>query len=268
MSSGGRATGGRIAAADWTSPVVGVLGGLGPAATATFLDVLVRATEASCDQEHLDLLVSQHSSTPDRTSRILDPGAPDPGPVIARDAQMLERAGAGVLVLPCNTAHHFVAGIREATSVPFVSIVEATVSAADRAISAGAVSDRVAPGASVGRVGVFATEGNICAGVYQDALTAAGLDPVVPDEALQRDVNTLIYDQVKANAPVDRRLFERCVQRAVDAGADVVVLGCTELSVIYDQHGFRGDPRLVDSLTELARATVQAAGKPLSPAFA
>src|SRR5690625_3024303 len=83
--------GGRLDAADWSRPVVGVLGGLGPAATSVFLDVLIRATVAGSDQEHLDLLVSQHSTTPDRTAGILDPGAPDPGPVIVRDAVMLQR---------------------------------------------------------------------------------------------------------------------------------------------------------------------------------
>lgn len=241
--------------ASWSAPVVGVLGGLGPAATAVFLDLLVRATDAACDQEHLDLLVSQHSTTPDRTAHILDPGAADPGPVIARDAVMLERAGVGLLVLPCNTAHHFVRGIREATTVPFVSIVDVTADAAARAVGPG------------GTVAVFATEGNVHAHVYQDALEARELRALVPGTELQARVNTLIYDQVKANRPVDRDLFEQCVDQAVADGAGTVVLGCTELSVIYDQHGFRGDQRLTDSLTQLARQSVLHAGKRLSPAF-
>ncbi|MCT2178728.1 amino acid racemase [Brachybacterium muris] len=250
------ATGGQLDPASWTSPVVGVLGGLGPAATAVFLDLLVRATDAGTDQEHLDLLVSQHSSTPDRTARILDPTAADPGPVIARDAVMLERAGARLLVLPCNTAHHFVQGVREATTIDFVSIVEATAEVAARRV------------AGSGRpVAVFATEGNIRAEVYQHALAEHGAEALVPDRGLQDQINTLIYEQVKANRPVDRDLFERCIRAAGEAGAGTVVLGCTELSVIYDQHGFRGDDRLVDSLTVLAEQTVLAAGKGLAPAF-
>nr|WP_283774589.1 amino acid racemase [Brachybacterium equifaecis] len=239
---------------DWAHPVVGVLGGLGPAATAVFLDVLVRATLAGSDQEHLDLLVSQHSSTPDRTRGILDHGAPDPGPVIARDAVMLERAGVDLLVLPCNTAHHYARQVEAATSVPFVSIVEATVREAARR-----TGDRP--------VAIFATEGNIRARVYQDALEAAGLQALVPDEALQGDVNRIIYDMVKAGRPVDLRLFDESVDIAIARGAGTVVLGCTELSVVYDQHGYRSDPRMVDSLTELARATVTAAGRELSPLF-
>lgn len=247
----------QLDAGTWSAPVVGVLGGLGPAATAVFLDVLVRATSAPTDQDHLDVIVSQHSSTPDRTAAILDPSAPDPGPVIARDARMLERIGAEILVLPCNTAHHFVRAVEEALSdrARFLSIVEHTAATAARRAGDGRP------------VAVFATEGNMRAGVYRDALERIGQPCWEPPRALQESINTLIYDQVKAGAPVDRDLFDRCVDEAIDAGAGVVVLGCTELSVIFDQHGFRGDERIVDSLTELALATVTAAGKDISPVF-
>lgn len=248
--------GGRIAAEDWSSQVVGVLGGLGPAATSVFLDLLVRATDAARDQDHLDLLVSQHSTTPDRTARILDEAAPDPGVVIARDARMLERAGATLLVMPCNTAHHFVRRAEEATTVPFLSIVDLTAQVAARR-----VEGTGAP------VAVFATEGNVRAEVYQHALEQVGARAWIPGRDLQGRVNTIIYDQVKAGRAVDMELFEGCVAEAVAAGAGTVVLGCTELSVVYDQQGLRGDARLTDSLTELATATVRAAGKQLSPAF-
>ncbi len=240
----------------WHGPVIGVLGGLGPAATAIFLDLLVRATAASSDQEHLDVLVSQHSSTPDRTAGILHDDAPDPGPVLARDAHMLERMGSDVLVLPCNTAHHFVQGVLDATTVPFVSIVEATMDTVEQVIAT-----------TGGSVGVFATEGTIAARVYQDAIEHRGLTPLVPDPALQAEINALIYEQVKAGRPIDRGMVARTIAQAKAAGAGVIVLGCTELSVIYDRLGMRGEAGLVDSLTELARATVLAAGRELSPDF-
>lgn len=248
--------GARLDPATWRSPVVGVLGGLGPAATAVFLDLLVQATDASTDQEHLDLLVSQHATTPDRTAHILDSSAPDPGPVLARDARMLERAGVGMLVLPCNTAHHYVRQVTEATELPLVSIVEETARAA------------VAAAGPEAPVAVFATEGNIHARVYQEALEAAGGSALVPGRDLQDRINAIIYDQVKAGRPVDLELVESCLDEAVDQGAGTVVLGCTELSVVYDRNGLRGDPRITDSLTELARRTVLAAGGRLSETFA
>ncbi|WP_245822686.1 aspartate/glutamate racemase family protein [Brachybacterium avium] len=250
----GKDSGGRLDPADWSRPVVGVLGGLGPAATSVFLDMLIRATVAGSDQEHLDLLVSQHSTTPDRTAGILEPGAPDPGPVIVRDAVMLQRAGVDLLVLPCNTAHHYARQVEAATDIPLLSIVETTSRAAVE----------VADGAPIA---VFATEGNIHAGVYQDQILARGGTPLVPDRAVQEDINHLIYAQVKAGVPVDLDLFESCIERVLACGAGVAVLGCTELSVVYDQHGYRGDRRLVDSLTELARITVGRAGKELTELF-
>ena len=103
--------------------------------------------------------------------------------------------------------------------------------------------------------------------MYQEQILARGGTPLVPDRAVQEDINHLIYDQVKAGAPVDVELFDSCIERVLDQGAGVVVLGCTELSVVYDQHGYRGDPRLVDSLTELARVTVRHAGKELTELF-
>ncbi|GAA1716988.1 aspartate/glutamate racemase family protein [Brachybacterium phenoliresistens] len=266
MSAG---PGGRIAPEDWSAQVVGVLGGLGPAATSVFLDILVRATDAASDQDHLDLLVSQHSTTPDRTARILDPAAPDPGIVIARDARMLERAGATLLVMPCNTAHHFVRQAEDATTAPFLSIVELTAEVAARRVGApaSAGAGASAGGGAAAPVAVFATEGNVRAEVYQQALEQAGARAWIPSRDLQDRVNAIIYDQVKAGRPVDMEMFEGCVAEAIDGGAGTVVLGCTELSVVYDQQGLRGDPRLTDSLTELATATILAAGKQVSPAF-
>lgn len=254
QGAAGEGPGGRLDLEDWSSPVVGVLGGLGPAATSVFLDVLIRATRAGSDQEHLDLLVSQHSTTPDRTAGILEPGAPDPGPVIVRDAVMLQRAGVDLLVLPCNTAHHYARQVEAATTVPLLNIVETTARAAvDRAEGA--------------PIAVFVTEGNIHAGVYQEAIRAQGGTPMVPDRAVQEDINHLIYGQVKAGVPVDLALFDSCIERMLESGAGLAVLGCTELSVVYDQHGYRGDRRLVDSLTELARITVRRAGKELTELF-
>ena len=167
-------------------------------------------------------------------------------------AQLL--LGVDLLVLPCNTAHHYARQVEDATAIPLLSIVETTARTAVRR----------AEGAPVA---VFATEGNIHAGVYQDAISRAGGSAWTPGPELQADVGRLIYDQVKAGRPVDLELFESCIERALEAGAGTVVLGCTELSVAYDQHGYRGDARLVDSLTELARITVRETGKELTDNF-
>lgn len=233
----------------WNSPVVGVLGGLGPAATVTFLDQLVRWTYAERDQDHLDAVVLQHSTTPDRTQAVLDPAAPSPVPALRSDALRLQRLGADFLVLPCNTAHHFVEPVIEAISIELISIVDIT---ARRAVEL-----------ATGPIAVFATVGTITARAYHDAIEAAGGIPWTPPADLQADITAIIYDQVKAGAPVDQHLLERCIARALGAGCSHVVFGCTELSVVYDEAGLGWRTELVDSLRTLAVATILRAGRSL-----
>ena len=229
---------------------VGVIGGVGPAATVCFLDLVVRHTAAERDQDHVDLVVLQHATIPDRTAYILGRSDDDPGPVMAADARRLERLGVGFVVIPCNTAHHFTDEVAAAVEVPVLSIVDETV-------------DEVATRAGVARVGVLATSGTLSAQVYQRAIEARGLAAVVPDDADQDVVMGIIYDQVKAGRPADVAALHAVADRLQERGADVVVLGCTELSVVAAEHRLLDDARYVDSLDVLARRTVERAGHPL-----
>lgn len=229
---------------------VGVIGGVGPAATVCFLDLVVRHTAAERDQDHVDLVVLQHATIPDRTAYILGRSDDDPGPVMAADARRLERLGVGFVVIPCNTAHHFTDEVAAAVEVPVLSIVDETV-------------DEVATRAGVARVGVLATSGTLSAQVYQRAIEARGLAAVVPDDADQDVVMGIIYDQVKAGRPADVAALHAVADRLQERGADVVVLGCTELSVVAAEHRLLDDGRYVDSLDVLARRTVERAGYPL-----
>ena len=228
---------------------VGVIGGVGPAATVCFLDLVVRRTAAERDQDHLDLVVLQHSTIPDRTAYILGRSDENPGPVMAADARRLERLGVGFVVVPCNTAHHFTDEVAAAVDVPVLSIVDET---------AAEVAAR-----GVTRVGVLATSGTLAAQVYQRALQERGIEPLVPDDADQDVVMGIIYDQVKAGRPADVAALHAVADRLRARGADVVVLGCTELSVVAAEHDLLADARYVDSLDVLARRTVERAGYPL-----
>lgn len=233
----------------WSDTVVGVIGGLGPAATALFLQLIVDLTPATRDQDHLDLIVLDHSTTADRTAYILDPeNARNPGPGLARDAARLAALGAAFVSIPCNTAHHFAGEIIQASGLAVVDVVEETARAAVEA-AAGAP------------VAVLATDGTRTARVYQDVLERLGAQVLLPDEAQQRLVMSVIYDGVKAGGPVDVDGLLTVIDGLRDQGAGAVVLGCTELSVIYAQQGWGGRPHIVDSVETLARATVARAGR-------
>ncbi|TWP35133.1 amino acid racemase [Leekyejoonella antrihumi] len=239
----------------WSAAVVGVIGGLGPAATALFLQLVVDLTPATNDQEHLDLIVLDHSTTPDRTAAILDPSHPDPTPSLTRDAQRLEALGAAFISVPCNTAHHFFAEVEAAVSIPLVSIVDETAKAAQRRAAETSDADH-AP-----RVAVLATDGTRSAGVYQGALEALGCEVLLPSTAQQELVMSVIYDGVKAGGPVDVTGLLAVVDALTEEGADVVVMGCTELSVVYAEQRWRSRPELVDSVESLAIATIRQAGR-------
>lgn len=231
-----------------TRPFVGVLGGVGPLATAYFLNHVVRLTVAERDQDHVDMVVLNHATVPDRTEFILGRSTEDPGPVLARDARRLEAFGADFLVMPCNTAHYFTQQVLDAISVPFVSIVATTVDAARERVP------------DLRAVGLLATSGTASSGVYQDAFGAYGVTTLLPDDADQAVVSSIIYDQVKAGRPADLAALRGVASHLVERGAQAVILGCTELSVVAVDHGLLAEPLFIDSTDQLARATIRHAG--------
>jgi len=236
-----------MAADGWTSPVVGLLGGMGPAATVSFLDLLVRLTKARSDQDHIDVIVTQHGSTPPRSDFILHPdSSKDPTPVLVADARRLHAAGADMLVGACNTACYFWGAIAAAVPIPCVSIVDVT---AKRAVEF----------AGVAPIAIFATEGTIAAGLYQRAIEQAGGCALVPPPPVQRAVTELIENQVKAGQPVDIALLDDCLNETLNAGAAVVIFGCTELSVIHDRYQLAGRGEIIDSLRTLVLHVIAAA---------
>lgn len=229
--------------------VGGVLGGMGPIATVVFLDRVIANTEVCREQDHVDLVVSQRSSTPDRTAAILGSGS-SPLPQLTADAQMLEAAGAKFLVIPCNTASYFAPSIAESVSIPVVSIVNATL---DEVCRRGG-----------NRVGLLATDGTFAANVYADAAQQRGLEIVAPLPEVQRRVMSVIYDDVKVGRRVEQHVFDELIAHLVDCGADTVVCGCTEISVLY--RDLDCPHYVVDSIESLARATVTRAGGKLREA--
>ena len=228
---------------------VGVLGGLGPAATVLFMHRLVELTDAHRDQDHVDLLVWQHGSIPDRSAFLLGHGE-SPEPVLVADAVALERAGARFIAIPCNTAVVWVEQIRAAVSIEVLDTVAETVDAARRAV----------PGLQ--RLGVLATDGTLLAGTYAGAAAAAGIDLLTPSPEVQREVMAIVYDGVKAGVSVSRERFDAVVDHLRDQGAEAVALGCTELSVLHGELGV-DDVTIVDSIGALARRVVLRAGAPL-----
>lgn len=233
---------------------VGIIGGIGPMATVYFMQMVIEMTAAQRDQDHIDMIVLNHATIPDRTDYILGKSDENPLAIMVQDAQKLERAGAGLVVIPCNTAHYFFEEIQKNITIPMLNIVEETVDYALRAV----------PGLT--RLGLLATNGTVQSEVYQRACRRRGVLCVTPDADGQRSVMRIIYDQVKAGRKVDIAAFYYLVETLKEQGCQAIILGCTELSVVRrDFHVFQ--PEIIDSLEVLARQTIRACGKPLKPEY-
>ena len=225
--------------------LLGVLGGLGPASSAYLYELITARTKASRDQEHIDMIISSHSTTPDRTAFITGKSGESPLPTMISDARRLEEYGAEAVVIACNTAHYFIEEVRRAVGVPVPSIISET---AAFALHCG-----------YGTVSIMATAGTVASGAYQNALDALGVKWVLPDEAEQAELTSLIYDVVKAGMPLDPERFYSVARHLEDKGAEAHILGCTELSVINAR--LPHETRFLDSTEVLAYTAIKLCGR-------
>lgn len=232
---------------------VGVIGGLGPAATTYFMERVIDFTAATCDQEHINMIVFNHATTPDRTAWIIGANDRDPLPVMINDAKTLSSLGVSFIVIPCNTAHYFYEDIQQAVDIPVVNIVEETVCYAAAQVD------------NMHTIGIMATDGTIHTKSYQSAAKKMGLSYVVPDEEMQKAIMEIIYDGVKCGRPVSRAEFDTVANHLRTRGADSIILGCTELSVLKRDLQIH-DEDIIDSIDVLAVETVRRMGKPMSEA--
>lgn len=217
---------------------LGILGGMGPLATVHFYEMLTSHTLAKRDSDHLNIVITSTAEIPDRTDFIMGKSEISPAPIMCRDAQKLEAAGASVIAIPCNTAHYFHEDIDSSVNVKVLNIVKET---------AQHVKNR-----GFSRAGILATVGTVKIGAYKRELLNYGVECVEPDEEIQSLVTSVIYDYVKAGKPGGEEVFSEISKRMFSLGCDCLILGCTELPLVAPDN----DPRLVDSLEALAYASI------------
>lgn len=228
-----------------SAKVVGVLGGMGPAATLDFFARVLALTPAKTDQDHIRLIIDCNSQVPNRNAAIAGTG-PSPAPVLAEMARGLKRAGAEMLVMPCNAAHAFLDQVKRATDLPVISIIDVTVEE----------TLRRRDGAK--RIGLLAADGCINAGLYQRAFAAHGVDVVLPDAELRARFMDALSRIKQGDIGEAVRAEMRAVANALIAdGAEVIVAGCTEVPLALND----GDVAvpLISSTDCLALATIAAA---------
>ena len=236
--------------------IIGIIGGMGPLATADLFEKIIRATDAARDQDFPHVIVDCNTDIPDRTAAILR-GGEDPVPQLVRSANTLAAAGADVLIMPCNTAHSpriLDAALEKlnATGRPvrFVHMIDAVVRH---------VRQRCGEGA---RVGILSTLATLETRLYQDSLERAGLEALhpAPDGCarVQEAISNREYG-IKARNPVTERARADLLDEArrLAGNADAIILGCTEIPLALPEKELGGVP-LIDATDILARELVRA----------
>ncbi len=232
---------------------LGVIGGMGPQATNTFYQYIIDRTNAHRDQEHLSVLIFSDSTIPDRTTAIL--GSEEQKEAVFQhllaDAKLLEQAGCTVLAVPCNTSHYFLDEVQKEISIPILHMIRET------ALLLSQHGKR--------RPGILATDGTIQSALYQKEFSALGMEPCIPSDLAQKQVMSLIYDDIKAGKSGDPEKFAFVHHDLEQQGCDCAVLACTELSVFSTEHHL--PPFYVDAMAVLAERAVQACHRPLRHIF-
>lgn len=225
---------------------IGILGGMGPMATADLFTKIVANTKASSDAEHIRIYIDNNASIPDRTAAILGDGI-DPVPYMTDSLRKLEACGADCIIVPCNTAHYFVPQLQKLTDIPFVNILEATASAC-------ATNH---PGKTAA---ILASKGTLSTGLYEKVLSAHQVKYLIPDASMQDALMRVIYQGVKADADPDyyRADMEYVLEGLKKLGADYFILACTELPLAFSN--LRLTHTTIDPTLELAKAAIRFCG--------
>jgi aspartate racemase len=226
---------------------LGIVGGLGPAATAYFYELITGLTKAGTDQDHLEILIFSRPSIPDRTAFIMGESDQSPAPMLADTVERLIRAGAERIAVPCVTAHHFYRKYAKGISVPVLDMIAET---ADWCALRG-----------VKRAGIVGTLGAMRGGDMRRALLGRGVEPIEPPEEDQKLIMRAITS-IKAGAMPPLELLSPVFASLIGMGAERIILGCTELSLLKRDYALGAE--FTDPLRILAKASILSCGGELT----
>ena len=227
---------------------IGIMGGMGPAATVDLMSRIISMTDASADQEHIPMIVDSNTRIPDRTEAILGRGE-SPVPEMLASAKRLEAAGADFIVIACHAAHYYVPEIKDKIGIPVIDMPEETA--------------KLLKMNGVNRAAVLATDGTVRSGLYGAALERFGIQTVYPDDRQQKTVMSLVYDYIKkgvtdpANLP--REEMTSIIGDLSSQGAEALLLASTELPIAFSIMGLRSNA-FIDPTVVLAKSAIRVAG--------
>ena len=203
---------------------LGVIGGMGPMATQLFYKKIIEMTEAKSDQEHIDMIILNHASMPDRTAAIKNNKTDDVFQKLLEDAKMLCDNNVCAIAIPCNTSHYFWDMLQKEIDIPIINMVRETVLS---------IKERKP---DIKKIGVLATDGTVFSRIYNKECERVGIECVIPDEDVQKIVMDIIYNQIKKGEAGNIEDFEKVDIYLKKSGCEAAILACTELSCFKDNH--------------------------------
>ena len=228
---------------------IGILGGMGPEATAYFYELIVTQTRAETDQEHIKALIYSNPKIPPRTDSILKKG-PSPTPLLMEGFQRLRDSGADFVVMPCVTAHYFYLEIKDQVDIPFISLLDEAVKWA---------KDEVP---ELRRAGLVASSGTLESRLFHDAFANAGIEVLNPEEEEQNQVMDAIFGPkgIKAGftSGFPKETLVSIAKVLIARGADAIIAGCTEVPLVLKDLDI--PVPLIEPLRIAARACILEAG--------
>jgi len=224
--------------------IIGIIGGMGPLATADLFEKITLHTDASCDQEHIRVMIDSNINIPDRTAALLH-GGDDPTPQLTASAKIREQAGAQVLMMPCNTAHNFYDAVAASVSIPVLHMIRLTAETLQEK--------------GVKKAGLLATDGTIQTQIYQRTFADTDVELLTPSPDGQKAIMDMIYKGVKASVmDYDVTDARAAMEELLSQGAQTLILGCTELPLAVKLYHL--DYPTTDPTLELALGAIRFAG--------
>ena len=221
---------------------LGILGGMGPAASAEFILRLIQQTSATCDQEHIPFVLWNEPRTPDRSTSMRD-GNDYPLPYLKEGILSLKSVGCDYIVIPCNSAHYWYDELAK-LDIPIIHIVDSVV---DELKSLDILNQTI---------GVMGTQGTIEYGIYQQRLESQGWKCIVPGSAEMDYFVQPAIDFIKAgNITEAHYLLVKVIDSLIERGAKAVVLGCTELPLAVRELEQNSIP-LINSIDSLVKKAI------------
>lgn len=220
-------------------------------ATVYFMELIVKMTKADCDAEHLEMIVYNMPTVPDRTQYILGKSEESPLPRMLEIGKQLKKQQVECIAIPCMTAHYFHEELME-MGVPVIHGIRETAETLKEA--------------GVTRVGLMATDGTISSGIFQREVELLGMEAVIPEDNYQKEIMNMIYEDIKAGHMPEASRFHKIKEYFIkEKGAQAVVLGCTELSLLKKAYDL-GDG-VIDTLEVLAKKSIVTCGKEVNPEY-